>query len=308
MKSDSKKLIDILRITLYYAIATFFAVKLFKFFSDSKIFSFYINILVVDIIATFIIFCFSCIKKNASVYDPYWSVQPIVILSCLFLGANSYLGTSPSYLAIYLFCIICFWGIRLTVNWAYTFKNLKSQDWRYTMLKEKTKKFYPFVNFFGIHLVPTLIVYACTIPAIYAINIPLAKLNVYSIIFGAISICAVILQGISDYQMHKFRKEKASNPETTPQFIRNGLWKYSRHPNYLGEIIMWWGISLSVVSAVPERWYLIAGAFINTCLFLFISIPMADKRQSQKQGFDEYKKQTRMLLPIAVNKKSEKSN
>ena len=91
MKSDSKKLIDILRITLYYAIATFFAVKLFKFFSDSKIFSFYINILVVDIIATIIIFCFSCIKKNASIYDPYWSVQPIVILSCLFLGANSYL-------------------------------------------------------------------------------------------------------------------------------------------------------------------------------------------------------------------------
>ena len=108
--------------------------------------------------------------------------------------------------------------------------------------------------------------------------------------------------------MHKFRQEKAQNPETTPQFIRNGLWKYSRHPNYLGEIIMWWGIALSVVCAVPERWYLIAGAFINTCLFLFISIPMADNRQSQKQGFDEYKKQTRMLLPIAVNKKSEKSN
>jgi steroid 5-alpha reductase family enzyme len=61
---------------------------------------------------------------------------------------------------------------------------------------------------------------------------------------------------------------------------------------------MWWGISLSVVCAIPERWYLIAGAFINTCLFLFISIPMADNRQSQKQGFDEYKKQTRMLLPI----------
>ena len=200
----------------------------------------------------------------------------------------------PFFYQIYLFCIICFWGIRLTVNWAYTFKNLKSQDWRYTMLKEKTKKFYPIVNFFGIHLVPTLIVYACTIPAIYAINIPLAKLNVYSIIFGVISICAVILQGISDYQMHKFRKEKAQNPETTPQFIRNGLWKYSRHPNYLGEIIMWWGISLSVVYAVPERWYLIAGAFVNTCLFLFISIPMADNRQSQKPGFDEYKKQGRI--------------
>lgn len=298
MKDNSKKIIDILRIIIYYAIATFFAIKLFNIFYDFKIFPLYINVLIADITATFIIFCFSCIKRNASVYDPYWSVQPIVILSCLFFGVNAYFSKKPSYLAIYLFCIICFWGIRLTLNWAYTFQNLKSQDWRYTMLKEKTKKFYPLVNFFGIHLIPTLIVYACTIPAIYAINIPLAKLNVYSIIFGAISICAVILQGISDYQMHKFRKEKASNPETTSQFIRNGLWKYSRHPNYLGEIIMWWGISLSVLCVVPERWYLIAGAFVNTCLFLFISIPMADKRQSQKPGFDEYKKQTRMLLPI----------
>lgn len=305
MKSDSKKLIDILRITLYYAIATFFAIKFFEIFSDLGTFSFYTNVLITDVIATIIIFCFSCIKKNASVYDPYWSVQPIVILSCFLFGPNR---EKHSFLPIYLFCIICFWGIRLTVNWAYTFKNLQTQDWRYTMLKEKTKKFYPIVNFFGIHLVPTLIVYACTLPALYALQNNWEKCNIGCIIFGAISICAVILQGISDYQMHKFRKEKAQNPETTPQFIRNGLWKYSRHPNYLGEIIMWWGIALAVVCVVPHQWYLIIGAFINTCLFLFISIPMADNRQSQKQGFDEYKKQTRMLLPIAVNKKSEKSN
>ena len=61
---------------------------------------------------------------------------------------------------------------------------------------------------------------------------------------------------------------------------------------------MWWGIALAVVFAFPRCWFLVAGAFVNNCLFLFISIPMADKRQSKKIGFDEYKKQTRMLLPI----------
>ena len=102
----------------------------------------------------------------------------------------------------------------------------------------------------------------------------------------------MVLQGTSDCQMHKYRKNKA-----TP-FIRNGLWKYSRHPNYLGEILMWWGIGLSVVFASPTAWYLLVGALANTALFLAVSIPMADKRQSRKDGFDEYKKQTRMLLPI----------
>ena len=81
-------------------------------------------------------------------------------------------------------------------------------------------------------------------------------------------------------------------------YIRAGLWKYSRHPNYLGEILMWWGVDLAVVAAATNVWYLAAGALANTLLFFVVSIPMADKRQSRKEGFDAYKKQTRMLLPI----------
>ena len=100
------------------------------------------------------------------------------------------------------------------------------------------------------------------------------------------------MQGIADIQMHKYRKNRNS------AFIRVGLWKHSRHPNYLGEILMWWGVALAVVCAAPNAWYLIAGAIANTVLFFSVSIPMADKRQSRKDGFAEYKKQTRMLLPI----------
>ena len=103
---------------------------------------------------------------------------------------------------------------------------------------------------------------------------------------------AIVLQGTADYQMHRFRRTKTGN------FIRIGLWKHSRHPNYLGEILMWWGIALSAVCILPWRWYLIAGAVANTLLFLCVSIPMADGRQSRKAGFAEYKKQTRMLLPL----------
>ena len=61
---------------------------------------------------------------------------------------------------------------------------------------------------------------------------------------------------------------------------------------------MWWGVALAVVCAAPSAWYLIAGAVANTLLFLVVSIPMADKRQSRKAGFAEYKMETRMLLPI----------
>ena len=61
---------------------------------------------------------------------------------------------------------------------------------------------------------------------------------------------------------------------------------------------MWWGVALSVVVATPCVWYLAAGALANTVLFLAVSIPLADGRQSRKAGFSEYKAQTRMLLPV----------
>ncbi len=268
-------------VALVYIIASAVGILIFNLLN----LAWWLGILIADCISTAIVFVFSLIFKNASVYDPYWSVQPIVII----FGAAtlSKVGTA----GLLLTTAITLWGIRLTLNWAYTFKSLKHQDWRYTMLKEKTGKIYPLINFVGIHMVPTLIVYLCTLPAVYAILF-IKSFNPVSIIFFVLCIFSFTMQGIADSQMHKYRKTKE-----TP-FIKNGLWKYSRHPNYLGEILMWWGVGAFTVINAPDMWYLLAGALVNTLLFLFVSLPMAEKRQAQKEGFDEYKSKTRLLLPI----------
>ncbi len=245
----------------------------------------WLSLLVADAVATVVTFIFSVIFGNASVYDPYWSVQPPVILAAFAVGR------SLTAFGVLLLVAVFFWAIRLTANWAYTFANLDHQDWRYTMLKEKTGAFYPIINFVGIHMVPTLVVYGCILPAVYAI-INGVTANAGSVIFVCLSLGAAAVQGFADVQMHRFRKKRSGI------FIRDGLWKYSRHPNYLGEILMWWGIALSVICAEPTAWYLAAGAIANTVLFLSVSIPMADGRQSRKEGFAEYKKETRMLLPL----------
>lgn len=245
----------------------------------------WLSLLVADTAATVFTFIFSLIFKNASVYDPYWSVQPPVILAAYAVGRELTL------FGVLILGAVFFWAIRLTVNWAYTFGGLGHQDWRYTMLREKTGAFYPVINFVGIHMVPTLVVYGCILPAVAAVREGLSAGPV-SVLFLCLSFCSAMMQGLADVQMHKFRK----NPTST--FNRFGLWKYSRHPNYLGEILMWWGIALSVVVARPQLWYLAAGALANTVLFLAVSIPLADGRQAQKEGFDVYKTETRMLLPI----------
>lgn len=273
--------------------ASFFAVALVYIFATvvgvvvyrALALEWWLSLLIADVAATVATFLFSILFQNASVYDPYWSVQPPVILVAFAIGKEL------TALGVLLLVVIGFWAIRLTANWAYTFANLTHQDWRYTMLKEKTGVFYPIINFVGIHMVPTLVVYGCILPAVYAVREGL-EANIASVLFLCLSLGAAIMQGISDIEMHKFRKNRGG------AFIRTGFWKYSRHPNYLGEILMWWGVALSVVCAAPSVYHLVMGAVANTVLFLAVSIPMADKRQSRKEGFDEYQKQTRMLLPI----------
>lgn len=268
-------------VALIYVIAALVGILTYR----SLDLDWWLALLIADVLATVVTFIFSVIFGNASVYDPYWSVQPPVILIAFAIGREL------TALGILLIIAVSFWAVRLTANWAYTFHGLEHQDWRYTMLKEKTGIFYPIINFVGIHMVPTLVVYGCILPAVYAVRKGLYA-NVFSVMAILVSLGALALQGVADVEMHRYRKNR------TGSFIRVGLWRYSRHPNYLGEILMWWGVASSVVFSAPEAWYLIAGAVANTVLFFAVSIPMADKRQSRKEGFDEYKRQTRMLLPI----------
>ena len=150
------RLISFLIVIAIYAITIVLGIVIYNLLS----FHYLLKLLITDIICTTIVFAFSLLLKNASCYDPYWSVAPVVIIISLL--ASFGLNAPRILVAI----AISIWGIRLTANWAYTFKGLNFEDWRYVMLREKTKKFYPLINFLGIHLFPTIVVYLCMIPAV----------------------------------------------------------------------------------------------------------------------------------------------
>jgi steroid 5-alpha reductase family enzyme len=273
-------------IVFVYFLAAFCGFFTFNYLKDIHSFSYQISLLLADVAATVIVFIFSLIFGNASVYDPYWSVQPPVILGLALAKVDS----ENPLMGCLLFAAVLFWALRLTANWIYNFESFEYQDWRYVMLKEKTGRAYPLINLLGIHMFPTFVVYLCVLPAVTAIAEETA-FKPLCLVFIALSIASAIFQGIADIQMHRFRASGAGG------FIRTGLWKHSRHPNYACEILMWWGIGLASVFALGwDCWYLLAGALVNTLMFLIISIPMADKRQSRKAGFEEYKKATRMLF------------
>ena len=282
-----KRKTSFLIIFIIYLLAFWIGFFTFKLM-DSE--SFILKVIISDIVATVFVWVTSVIFKNSSIYDPYWSVAPMVIV--LFFVSEINLN------AILMVAVVWLWGIRLTLNWAYTFKGLDHQDWRYTYYKNKTKKAWQIVNLFGIHLMPTIVVISAMIPAFIYLQNDVGAFNPLVLIGFVIALIGIGLELFADLEMHKFKLKK------TGETIKTGLWKYSRHPNYLGEITMWWGVYFMMLTISPSNYLLFICPLINTFLFLFISIPlMENKLIKNKPDYNEYKSKTSMLLLLPSKNK-----
>jgi steroid 5-alpha reductase family enzyme len=244
-----------------------------------------------DVVATIDVWAWGLILKNVSVYDPYWSVFPPFLLTVMVLVFKPI-----SMATILLLIVVWLWAIRLTGNWAFTFKNLNSEDWRYTKYRTEQKPWiFHIINFFGLNMVPTLVVFLALLPGMEIVeNKGLADANIFTWIGFAVALAAVAIELIADTQRHRFAKTHAKK-----EVCNVGLWKHGRHPNYFGEISFWWGIWLMFVSVNQFQshvWYVV-GPISMTCLFLFISIPLMEKRQmTNKTDYAAYKAQTRILI------------
>lgn len=289
------KFISLTILLLIYVFAFLLGLYVYNLLKDMHLL---LRFLIMDVITTVIIFIFSWIFNNASIYDPYWSVLPQVMVVFLALDGDAFHWSS--YIMITL---IELWGLRLTLNCLIRFKNLKNQDWRYTNFQEKHPKLWPLINLAGIHLFPTLVVYLLMLPAaayFEAVNNNLVtnNFNLSSILAIIIAVAGIIFELVSDIQSGFYRKKYPN------QMLNKGLWKISRHPNYFGEIIFWFGVFLLMLSIRDNYWVLVLGPIVNLLMFSFISIPMMEKRMLKKYPeYNEYIQNTNVLLPLKKNNK-----
>ena len=243
-------------------------------------------IFVWHITSTLIIFLFSYIHKNSSIYDPFWHVAPIPIV--FYIADQSSLTNLETNLILSAFL---FWALRLTYNWFLNWSNLDHEDFRYIDLKNNNK-FFAFINdLFGIHLIPTLIVNI----SLYPIYVALTSNNLNNLVYVGfiLIIVAVTIQYISDAQMRDFRKDVNNLGKT----MKYGLWKYSRHPNYFGEVSFWFGIYIFALASGSSAIWLLACPTLMLALFVFISCPMMDNRSLKKRSdYKEYMDRTPQLF------------
>ncbi len=245
-----------------------------------------------DLAATVVVFLFSVILNNSSAYDPYWSVKPIVIAAAyvfIFHLDNLTIRQLLVLAGIFLY------ALRLTSNFYRDWPGFHHEDWRYVNFRKSSGKAYWVVSFLAIHLFPTIMVYLGCMAMFAVFSGEGRALNIWDIPAALILFGSVVYVFVADEQLRNFRKDSSNKGKT----IMSGLWRLSRHPNYLGEISTWWGLALFAIAAGCHFWWTLAGPVAITLMFIFASIPMIEKRNLQRrEGYTEYRKNTPMLLPL----------
>ncbi len=245
-----------------------------------------------SLVMTLVLFAASFMARNSSYFDPYWTVAPP--LACAWLALEAQPGTSFGRTAL-VSVLVLIWAIRLTLNWVRTWGGPGHEDWRYVEIQKQTGRLYWLASLVAIHLFPALLVWLgmlALVPAIATGTAPLGWLDGVAFVVTA---GAIAVEGIADEQLRRYRARKAA----PGAIMEEGLWAYSRHPNYFGEISFWAGLFLFGLAADETALWRVVGPIAMLCLFVFGTIPMMEKRSLEKRpAYAELQKRVSMLVPL----------
>ncbi|QYJ02553.1 DUF1295 domain-containing protein [Nocardioides panacisoli] len=265
---------SLLRITAAYAVALGVATAWLLAGPDTA--WVWLDALVADVLATVVVFVASRMHHNSSFYDAYWSVLPPYLVAYWWWAGPRDLADPWAWL---LFVVVGFWAVRLTANWVRTFPGMHHEDWRYPMLREQAGRWELVVDFVAIHLFPTLQVFLAAVPAYLLLSRDGRPIGLLAGIGALVGVAAVALEWAADRQMKEFVATRQPG-----ESMDRGLWAWSRHPNYFGEISFWFAVAVFGMAASPEdAWWVLAGTVAMVAMFLGASIPMMEKRSLERR-------------------------
>jgi steroid 5-alpha reductase family enzyme len=240
-----------------------------------------------DVVATFVVFFGSVFLDNSSVYDPYWSVAPLPI--AIYWTA---LGDPLGARQLVILVLVALWGTRLTMNWALRWRGPADEDFRYVEIRGKSGRAYWPASLAAIHLMPTVWVFLGLIPLFPALTRP--GFGMLDLVATGVTALAVAIETIADRQLRRYLQA----PHSPADVLCSGLWARCRHPNYLGEILFWWGLFLFGMAAAPSWGWSVVGPLSITLLFVFVSVPWMDRRMlSRHPAWAQQMRRLPALLP-----------
>lgn len=224
-------------------------------------------------------------RKRLDTVDIAWGLGFVVV------AWSSYLQ-QPSSQSLAILGLVTVWGLRLANHIWQRSRKKQEDDPRYQAIASKWKGNYWVRAYFSIFMLQGVLVLVVSLPIFVATGEPLSGWAWLTWLGVLVWLKGFIFEAISDYQLANFLKLK-----DRPKVLQTGLWKYSRHPNYYGELVQWWGIGI-IALQVSYGWIGLIGPLTLTLLIVFVSgIPPIEKRRAKDPEYREYMNRTSPLIP-----------
>ena len=249
--------------------------------------NYYLTLILILFVYMSLWFVISLIKKRNDVADVAWGLGFVLITwTSFFLSGDSGLR------GLLVVLLVSIWGLRLAWH-IYSRNKGKTEDYRYLAWREEWGEWFYLRSYVQVYLLQGFFLFLIVLPVLI-INKGSGSLLGWLDLAGiAVWLFGFYFEAIGDAQLAQFIK----NPANKGKLMQSGLWAYTRHPNYFGEVTQWWGIWLIALS-VPYGWPTVIGPLTITFLLLKISgVPMLEKKMSKNPNFEKYKRSTNMFVP-----------
>lgn len=228
-------------------------------------------------------------RKNNGIADIGYGGGFLVVTSVVILL------TAPLSIPMTIFGALPFvWGIRLITRIYRKNKN-KPEDFRYKAWRDAWGSSFVVRSFFQIYMLQGLIIFIVALPIVLALVYGNTILHTPLFIAGLLLwLVGFFFESVGDYQLDRF----ITNPQNKGKIMMSGLWKYTRHPNYFGESMMWFGICSIAISFTPVALFGIVSPLLITYLLLKVSgVPMLERRFEGNTEWEAYKAKTSVFIP-----------
>jgi steroid 5-alpha reductase family enzyme len=237
-------------------------------------------------------FIVSLLSRRNDVADVAWG-GGFLVAALAALGSRG----EATARAVLVLTLVALWAMRLSVHIALR-NRARGEDARYREWREAWGRHAVLRSFLQIFILQGALMLVISLPVIRAVTASGASFTALDLMGTLIWLMGFGFEAVSDGQLMKYKKD----PAHRGKIITSGLWRYSRHPNYFGEVTLWWGIFL-IALPVPGGWMTIAGPLTITFLILRVSgIPMLERKYQGNAEFDAYKRRTSAFFPLPPGK------
>ena len=232
-------------------------------------------------------FLVSVVKKRNDVADIAWGLGFILLAwSSFFIFENF------SFRGLIANILVSIWGARLAWH-IYRRNKHKKEDYRYLAWRQAWGRFFYIRSYFQVYILQGFLLYLIIVPVLLINSNQGLSFNIIDVFGILVWLFGFFFETVSDAQLSRFLQD----PANRGKIMQSGLWQYSRHPNYFGEVTQWWGLFLLGLN-LPDGWLGIIGPLTITILILKVSgIPLLEKKMAEKPEFADYKKKTSIFIP-----------